>query len=365
VSDLSRIRLDEEEKRPQAGPGLRVVLVGATLVLGLALAVVLLLLTEDGGAEQTQYATASPPAPARVVTPSGFVTAGGYVEARRTAAIVPARGGVVAQVHARLGARVAAGDLLVEFESASLTADVEFASAQVAAARARLQLVRSGLSTEEIAGADADSEAAVAEEEDAVRERARLEAIAGAVSEQEIEQARSRERIASARAASARARAKRAHRGSRAPEVAASEAELAQATAALARAEALLEQSRLRAPFGGVIVRADVEPGEGLSPETPPRIEVADLSEVWVRVDVPEARIGGVRLGAPAEVSVDALGGEPMAAEVVEIAPLADRQSNTVEAAVRIQTPPATLRPNMSARVTIQKETGDEPAPGR
>ena len=32
-------------------------------------------------------------------------------------------------------------------------------------------------------------------------------------------------------------------------------------------------------------------------------IEIADVSEIWVRIDVPEDRIGSVALGAPAEVA--------------------------------------------------------------
>jgi multidrug efflux pump subunit AcrA (membrane-fusion protein) len=65
-------------------------------------------------------------------------------------------------------------------------------------------------------------------------------------------------------------------------------------------------------------------------------------------------------MGAPAEVTVDALGPDPLEARVVEISPVADRQSNTVEVAVRVLAPPPLLRPDMSARVTIHAK-GDEP----
>jgi multidrug efflux pump subunit AcrA (membrane-fusion protein) len=45
---------------------------------------------------------------------------------------------------------------------------------------------------------------------------------------------------------------------------------------------------------------------------------------------------------------------------VVEIAPKADRQSNTVEVAVAIIDPPPILRPDMSARVNITTSGGSE-----
>ena len=86
-------------------------------------------------------------------------------------------------------------------------------------------------------------------------------------------------------------------------------------------------------------------------------IEIADVTELLVKVDVPEARIGRVALGASAEVVVNALGEKHLRGAVVEIAPFADRQSNTIEVAVRILEPPPLLRPDMSARVAIEIDT--------
>jgi RND family efflux transporter MFP subunit len=129
-------------------------------------------------------------------------------------------------------------------------------------------------------------------------------------------------------------------------------------------AEGQLALSFLRAPFDGAIVRVDLEPGEVVSlfgvQSGVGAIEIADLSEIWVRIDVPEDRIGSVALGAPAEVAVDAFGPTPLRAVVVEIAPVADRQSNTVKVAVRVLDPPPLLRPDMSARVTIRSGGASE-----
>jgi RND family efflux transporter MFP subunit len=136
--------------------------------------------------------------------------------------------------------------------------------------------------------------------------------------------------------------------------VAAAAAQLDRARAQLDRARAQLELTRLRAPFDGAILALDIEPGEVVSVQSPRDVmTLADLSELWVRVDVPEGRISRVAPGAPAEVVVDALGPDRLPAEVVEIAPIADRQSNTVSVAVRLTAPPALIRPNMSARVFL------------
>jgi RND family efflux transporter MFP subunit len=241
------------------------------------------------------------------------IAAGGYVEARRRAMLYPGRDGVVAQGYVVLGQRVIAGKLLLEL-------DTEIAAAETAAALA-------------------DAGAAQAELDDARRSLERLEQLvqSGAATEDELDRGRYRVQRVGAQLEALRARAD------------------------LARAR--LDLSYLRAPFDGAIVRVDLEPGEVVSlfgvQSSVGGIEIADLSEIWVRVDVPEDRVGRVALGAPAQVVVDALGGEPLDAEVVEIAPVADRQSNTIEVAVRVIDPPPLLRPDMSARVTI-RATGAE-----
>ena len=86
-----------------------------------------------------------------------------------------------------------------------------------------------------------------------------------------------------------------------------------------------------------------------------PAVRGAGLGMNWA---APRTGRGG--LGARAEVAVAAPGPGPLAAEVVEIAPVADRQSNTVKVAVRGLHPPPLLRPDMSARVTIQPKRGAE-----
>ncbi|MEM8885549.1 MAG: efflux RND transporter periplasmic adaptor subunit, partial [Planctomycetota bacterium] len=165
---------------------------------------------------------------------------------------------------------------------------------------------------------------------------------------------------ARARLAEARATERIVQLGSRDEELQLAAAEVEKAKAGVQRAQARLDLSLLRAPFDATVVRIDLEPGEVVntidSPYAQTGIEIADVSELWARLDVPETRIGWVRLGAPAEVVVEACGPDALAAEVIEIAPVADRESNTVSVAVRILEPPALIRPNMSARVTIREE---------
>ena len=315
--DISRLRLEPHEKRviPRRHWtvwGVRVV----ALVLVLAVLYAILGRRLAGpaanGLGDSLPVVADQPASAGVPSITPALAAGGYVEARRRAMLYPGRDGIVSQVHVTLGQWVGRGSLLLEL-------DTDIAVAEAAAARADVSEIQAELT-------------------DARRSLERLEelALSKAVTEDEVERGRYRVQGLTARVEALEAREE----------------------LALAR----LELSYLRAPFDGVVVRVDLEPGEVVSlfgvQSGVGGIEIADLSEIWVRVDVPEDRIGSVVLGAPAEVVVDAMGDELLQAEVVEIAPVADRQSNTVEVAVRIIDPPSILRPDMSARVTIQP-TGD------
>jgi HlyD family secretion protein len=87
-------------------------------------------------------------------------------------------------------------------------------------------------------------------------------------------------------------------------EVAAARARLEAAGAALDLAEIQLDYTELRAPFDGVIVSSNIEPGEVVSPGQEV-ISISDLSEVDLKVFVPETEIGKVKPGQSAAVKVD------------------------------------------------------------
>jgi len=305
--ELARLHLDPEERRASGGRRTALGFTAGAVVVAAVVVVVLLQRHAPGGgavggADSAATVGQGAGAAAKVIA------AGGYVEARRRAALYPGRDGIVAHVYVKLGQHVRAGTLLLEL-------DTLLATAQAQAARA-------------------DAEAARFDLEDARRSLGRTEALStsGSVTQDEVDKARYRVQSLTAQLDALAARQR-----------------LAEGQVAL---------SFLRAPFDGVIVRVDLEPGEVVSlfgvQSGVGAVELADLSEIWVRIDVPEDRIGSVTLGAPAEVAVDALGPEPLQAAVVEIAPVADRQSNTVKVAVRVLDPPAVLRPDMSARVTIR-----------
>lgn len=369
--DLSKLHLRPDEKTPvkrrrRSIGGIVSTIVGLALVAGLATVYYLsrnqrLKRPETTPAARLDKRIGTLQAPGRPTVKSvKEVAAGGYVEAKCSAVLLPGRDGVIAAVHVTLGQRVKKGDLLLELDTRRASAEVAMAMAELAQAKARLDVVRSGARKEELAEVRAELEAAKVDWQRQKRELERLEKLApsGAVAIVKVEQASFNTQNALARVKSIQAREQLLQKGSRKEEIQAAQAEVERAQAALRLSKACLDLSYLRAPFDGVVVRIDLEPGEVVSlmsgQGARSGIEIADIAELRVKVDIPERRIGLVSMGATAEVVVDALEEIRLQGVVVDIAPTAKRQSNTVEVAVRIVNPPPLLRPNMSARVAIK-----------
>ncbi|MFK7990354.1 MAG: efflux RND transporter periplasmic adaptor subunit [Sandaracinaceae bacterium] len=228
------------------------------------------------------------------------------------------------------------------------------AEANLRIARAVLGQARSGARNEDVEAAAAEVRAAHAALDGARQLRERLEAAGSAVAPLELDAARSVEGEREARAEALSARLARTRVGGRPADVTEARARVFAAEAALRRIEAQRAVREVRAPFGGTVIRVDLDVGERVGPEYPDRfVDVADLSFVDARVDVAEQRIGSVSVGAPARVVVDAVGSQALPARVHRIEPFADRSSNTVEVLVRLDEAGPSLRPGLSARATI------------
>ncbi len=373
MSGLRKLRLDDSERQPRRVSTWPLVVLLVLVVAG-ALAVAVFFGSTDLGDQSVVQAAVGPrgtqeAAPAARPRREGeAVAAGGYVEARRRAVVFPGRDGVAVRVHVELGQQVAEGDLLVELEGGVEAAELEMSRAELSLAQARLRKVASGARREEVRAADAEALAAEAQRDEAQQTLDRLERLLehGATAAADVERARRRTEAAEARLSARQAQERLLRGGSRPADVLAARAQVERAEAALRMAQARVGLGRGRAPFTGTVVALDVVEGEVVSAQAGRGgVEVADLSELWVRVDVPEMRIARVHLGARVEVVVDALGrdAEPLAGRVVEIGPVADRRSNTIEVAIRIEEPPPMVRPNLSARVSIQNRETEEVAP--
>ncbi|MGW8301114.1 MAG: HlyD family secretion protein [Desulfobacterales bacterium] len=103
-------------------------------------------------------------------------------------------------------------------------------------------------------------------------------------------------------------------------EVEAGKAQVLSAKAALELAKIQLNYSELRAPFNGILVSRNVEPGEVVSPGQEV-ISLADLSKVDLKVFVDETEIGKVRPGQKVDVKIDTFPSRTYSGHVSFISP--------------------------------------------
>jgi len=102
--------------------------------------------------------------------------------------------------------------------------------------------------------------------------------------------------------------------------VEAAKAQVLTAKAALELAKIQFKHTELRAPFNGILVSRNVEPGEVVSPGQEV-ISLADLSKVDLKVFVAETEIGMVKPGQKVEVKIDTFPAKAYAGDVTFISP--------------------------------------------
>ena len=334
---LEALRLDENELRPRRRRWW-VLLAGLLILLAAAgwawRARAAFAVTEVDTVRPTVRRSLQPGAGAPLLTASG------YVVARRKAVVSAKIQGRLADLRVEEGSRVSANEVIARLESA----DYE---AAVASARARVASVRSSIESAQARILRAQAELQEAERQRRLTDRLADELIAS-VDARDI----ARSRVSLNEAAVAQARADRAQ----------AEAALVQAEADVRYAEAQLQNTVIRAPFGGVVVRKMAEVGESVAP-IPPGVNIstssgaivalADLDTLEVEVDVSESNVARLGDDQPAEVVVEAFPERKYRGILRQVIPTADRTKATVMVKVTILDKDANLKPEMSAKVTF------------
>ncbi len=319
--DLSKLKIDRSAPPPASGRRRWLVIGGiAALIVAAALSLTLL-----GRATEVQVVVAAPLDGAVGAASSGSiaVTANGYVVARTRAAVAAKVPGRLASLAVSEGSFVRQGTVIARLENADYVAAVEEARAGVANARAQL----------------IEAESA---RDQAQRDAERLQQIraerAELTSAQEVETAVSLAAQAVARAQAARAR-------------------LEGMQASLRIAEATLENTFIRAPFTGTVLRKEAEVGEVVAPSVGGGltrgavVTMADLTTLEVEVDVNEAYIGRVQHDQEARITLDAYPDTAFRGAVRQVVPTADRQRATVQVKVAILERDRRILPEMGSRV--------------
>lgn len=289
------------------------------------------------------------------------ISASGTVEPIQTVNLSPKNAGILERLFVEQGDSVAAGQLIAQMESNDVVAQLRQNQAAVAEAEARLAEVQRGNVPAVLAQGNAAVAAAAAAVQDAqVRldlarsqfDRNQQLQRQGAISENELDTFRQQVRSAEAALAQAQASAEETRqrlvdlRNTPEPEaIAQVAARLEQARGQLQATQVRLEDTRIRAPFAGVITQKFATEGAFVTPTTSASDAssatstaiVALASGLEILAEVPEADIEQITVGQRVEVEADAFPGEVFAGRVRLIAPEAIERQNVTLFQVRIE----------------------------
>ena len=264
---------------------------------------------------------------------SGAVlNASGYVVARRLATVSSKVTGRVAEVLFEEGAEVEAGQVLARLERSTVDAQLNVSASGAEAARRNLREI-------EVRLADARR----------TLERNRSLVERKLVAQSVLDSSEAEVAALSARLAAARA-----------------EVDVAVAQVGLGKQE--LADLEIRAPFKGVVISKDAQPGEMVSPMSAgggfTRTGVAtivDMDSREVEVDVNESYINRVSAGQKVECVLDAYPDWNIPGRVISIVPTADRQKATVRVRIGLDQLDPRILPDMGIKVSFF-EDGAQPA---
>jgi cobalt-zinc-cadmium efflux system membrane fusion protein len=109
----------------------------------------------------------------------------------------------------------------------------------------------------------------------------------------------------------------------------------------------------VRAPISGTIIERLINAGAGIEAGKP-LFTIADISTLWVIANVPEAQIGSLLVGTPAEVRGAALGQEVISGRVAYIDPVLNAEARTARVRIEVANPRERLKVGMFVDVGFQ-----------
>ncbi len=332
--DLSKLRIDRDARPPR--PWLAWTIIALLIAGGVAAYPRARAYVNERRAPEVEIAhAAAVPVAASGTTSLPVLVATGYVVARHSSDVGVKTGGRLAALKFEEGTRVRKGEVIAEIEHADIEAQLEAARRGVAEAEAQL----------------AQSVAAHAED---VRTLERQRALAkdGITTNAALTGAEAAAAVAAARVKSA-------------------EATIASARARVRVTEEALENTNVRAPFNGVVIKKRAEVGETVSPfgvagqaarEGGAIATIADLGELEVQTEVSENGVAKLLPNMPAEVKLQAYQDQVFKGRLRQIFPSADRAKSIVEVRVAILDPDMHVKPEMTASVTFVEHKSEAKA---
>jgi RND family efflux transporter MFP subunit len=257
------------------------------------------------------------------------LNASGYVTARRQATVSSKITGKVKDVLVEEGMVIQEGQVLAHLDDATATKQLALAEAQLESQRRSL----------------AETEVRIKEAE-LSRERIRRLLAQGISTKADMD-------AANATADSLKARL----------EVARQDIAVSERQVALRRQD--IDDAVIRAPFAGVAVSKDAQPGEMISPVSAGGgftrtgiCTLVDMKSLEIEVDVNESYINRVKPGQRALATLDAYPDWQIPARVIMPVPTADRQKATVKVRLGFEQLDPRILPDMGVKVAFLDEPG-------
>ena len=304
------------------------------LAVGLVaiIAGVWLLLDNMNGAVEVETEIARRPPSAAAA--SSVLDASGYVTARREATVSSEVTGKVVEVLIEEGMRVEAGQVVARLDDTTQRAQLALAVAQLQAARAGLDETEAQLRAARLE-----------------RDRLRELAVRQLVSTSSVDEAEASYDALAARLATGRENVTVAEKS-------------------VALSQDALDDMTIRAPFGGMVVSKNAQPGEMISPISAGGgftrtgiCTIVDMDSLEIEVDVNEAYIQRVRQGQPVSATLDSYPNWQIPADVIAIVPTADRQKATVRVRIGFRERDERILRDMGVKVAfLGSEAPPEPS---
>lgn len=322
-SDLAALRLDRHDEEPR-GWVKWVVLAVVVLAAGGAGAWWML------GREQPLEVRTATVIERRAGEVAAVLNATGYVTARRQATVSSKVTGKIAEVMVEEGMTVRRGQVLARLDESTARAAFNLAAAQLEQARR---------SVSEIDVRLAEAKLTLGRREALFKD--------GVIGAADLDAAKAEVDSLAARGAVARE-------------------QVAVADRQLALQRTALDDLVIRAPFDGVAISKDAQPGEMVSPVSAGGgftrtgiTTLVDMTSLEIEVDVNESYIGRVRPGQRVTATLDAYPDWLIPAHVITTIPAADRQKATVLVRIGFDDLDPRLIPDMGVKVAFHDDARD------
>ena len=263
-------------------------------------------------------------------TQAAVLNATGYVTARRRATVSSKITGKVIEVNIEEGMAVRQGQVLARLDAETQSASVALAEAQAEAARRNVN----------------ESEVRLNEARINLERISKLVGV-GYSTAAEVDAARAAVDSLEARIRAAREQVRVAERQ-------------------IALEQTNLDSTVIRAPFAGVVISKDAQPGEMVSPVsagggfTRTGIgTIVDMASLEIEVDVNESYINRVKPEQGVTAVLDAYPDWQIPARVITMIPSADRQKATVLVRIAFMQLDPRILPDMGVKVTFLRENED------